>query len=187
MKAVQRGEEQAFSALYYKYYLPLCRKAFRRIPEEMRVEEIVQDVFVALWNKADTLDATGNVSAWLYATLRNKVLHELRTESTRLKYKERLATLIPHEEHALYDSQIDAKLANERIMLTIDTLPAQCRQAFVLHRFESLSYREIADRMGISVKTVEKHIGRALAILRQELSEFDYSLAVILIAVITCQ
>src|SRR5699024_5273121 len=90
LQLTQQKNEQAFAILYERYYFPLYKKAFLRIPYQSRVEEIVQDVFVNLWQKAETLDMEGNIRAYLYATLRNKILHDLRTESNRTFYMNKL-------------------------------------------------------------------------------------------------
>ncbi|MBS1781019.1 MAG: RNA polymerase sigma-70 factor [Bacteroidetes bacterium] len=173
--------EDAFTTFYYRYYDLMCRKAYRRIPEEAIVEEIVQDVFLTFWNKAATLDAGGNISAWLYATLRNKVLHHLRTEQTRQVYIRKLEQL---QKDVSIDAQdkLALKQTEEEIHTIIQALPAQCREAFVLSRYENLSYREIAERMDISVNTVEKHIGKALTILRKGLRDHPVELWLLFLA-----
>ena len=170
---IMQQNEDAFTTFYYRYYDLLCMKAYRRIPEEAIVEEIVQDVFLTFWNKASTLDAGGNISAWLYATLRNKVLHHLRTEQTRQVYTRKLERLHPD---VVIDAQdkLDLKQTEEEIHTIVQALPTQCKEAFILSRYENLSYREIAERMGISVNTVEKHISKALQILRRELADHNF-------------
>lgn len=167
---MQKGKDKAFEALYERYYLPLCKKAFLRIPSVQRVEEIVQDVFVNLWAKTSSLDAGGNVRAYLYATLRNKILHELRTESTRLFYAEEIKKQKQRQDGSLFLGKIYARETETYITQIIQSLPAQCREAFRLSRYEYLSYKEIAERMQLSTSTVEKHVGKALRILRTKLN-----------------
>ena len=172
LNLLQEKDESAFSILYERYYLPLYKKAYQRIPYKSRVEEIIQDVFVNLWVKAESLDTEGNVKAYLYATLRNKILHNLRTERNRIFYMEKLKELKSKrkikESHTLQD--LYARETQEKINHVIDQLSPQCRMAFKLSRFEQLSYKEIAQRMQISVNTVEKHISKALSILREQTS-----------------
>src|SRR5699024_2826788 len=127
-----------------RYYLPLCKKAFQRIPSIPRAEEIVQDVFVNLWTKASILDPQGNVRAYLYATLRNKILHELRTESTRLFYAETIRKQRQGQTGAPFLGRIYARETETRISEIVQALPSQCREAFQLSRYEQLSYKEIA-------------------------------------------
>lgn len=177
---MQQGNEQALTELYHRYYTPLCLKAYKRISSVPVVEEIVQDVFVNLWLKAASLHAEGNVRAWLYATLRNKILHELRSARIRALYLQKIS--VREGEGQCQDSleQIYARETAERISRILLSLPPQCRQAFLLSRHERLSYREIADRMDISVNTVEKHVGKALRLLRKTLKEQEGHISILL-------
>lgn len=179
---IQHGDKQAFSLLYHRYYLLLCNKAYKHLPEEGAVEEVVQDVFVALWTKANTLDALDNVSAWLFAALRKSILHELRHEYTRRKYDEQLKQLPKIDYQQSDDEIVYAKETEEKIHGVINTLSPQCREAFILSRFERMSYKDIAQQMNISVKTVEKHISKALQVLREELKEYELPMAIILLS-----
>src|SRR5690606_20440437 len=118
--------------------------------------------------KRTSLDVEGNLQAYLYATLRNKVLNELRgiiTFSKHLKTFQKLE----NTDSALPDDVLFAKETSKIIESIINAMPNQCREAFILSRFEYLSHKEIAERMSISVNTVEKHIGKALRLLRNEL------------------
>ena len=166
------GSEQALTELYHRYYKSLFLKAFKRVSSTPLVEEIVQDVFLNLWMKAASLDPEGNVRAYLYATLRNKVLFELRTEQTRAYYLHRAQAVFrdetPDNTQTLYAREIES-----RIQGIISTLPPKCREAFLFSRYQDLSHKEIAERMHLSVSTVEKHITKALRILRSKLNEYD--------------
>lgn len=123
--------------------------------------------------KSASLDVQGNLRAYLYATLRNKVLFELRTEQTRACYLKKAArstreAAAPDDTASLYARETEAKIRS-----IIATLSPQCREAFVFSRYEDLSYKEIAERMHLSVNTVQKHISKALRILRSNLNEYD--------------
>lgn len=172
LAGIQQGDEQAFTLLYKRYYLPLCKKAFQRIPSIALVEEIVQDVFVNFWKKAASLDTNGNIKAYLYATLRNKILHELRTEATRSFYRKKWEALTRTKVAAQSLNWMYARETEAKIDQVVTALSPQCREAFRLSRFEHLSYKEIAERMHLSVNTVEKHVSKALRILREELNKY---------------
>jgi RNA polymerase sigma-70 factor (ECF subfamily) len=146
---------------------------------------MVQDVFVNLWMKAADLDAAGNIRAYLYATLRNKVLHQIRMEYTRALYLKKITAEAREPRQAPGLQAIYARETEEYFAKTIDTLPPQCREAFMLSRFEELSYKEIAERMRLSVNTVEKHVGKALRILRMRMnSYFEVLLVLIMFSVL---
>lgn len=188
LELVQEKDESAFSILYERYYIPLCKKAYQRIPFQTRVEEIVQDVFVNLWTKASLLDSGGNVKAYLYATLRNKVLHSLRTERNRKFYMKKLSELKekkvsekPQPLQTLYATE-----TQETINRIIEQLSPQCRTAFKLSRFEQLSYKEIAQRMQISASTVEKHISKALRIFKEHTALHHHFTVTFILTLLLC-
>lgn len=169
---VQQSNHEAFEALYFRYFGPLCRYAFKKLPEEDVVEEIVQDVFIDLWHKRETLDPAQEIARLLYAMLRNKSLHELRARMIQNKHLEKFILLQPEYAEETTE-QLYAKQMAEKIQSAVDRLSPQCRQAFILSRYEHLPYKDIAARMDISVNTVEKHLGKALMLLRLEFREYN--------------
>lgn len=171
LQHIAHKSEAALTVLHYRYYALLCAAAFKRVPDEAIVEELVQDVMINLWEKAPSLDPHGNVQAYLFATLRNKVLHELRSRMIMAKR----SLSLWHEKQEVFEQDaaelLQAKELEQKMQHIIDDLSPQCKEAFTLSRFEQLSYKSIALRMNISVNTVEKHIGKALHILREKLGE----------------
>jgi RNA polymerase sigma-70 factor, ECF subfamily len=182
LKQISGKDQNAMVTLHSRYFVMLSRTAFKRLKNEQIVEEIVQDVFVNVWMKASSLKVNGNLKAYLFATLRNKVLHEMRSIGIAARAVSSVyADKEPEITHSAND-HLEAKELEQRLNLAIEKLPPQCREAFTLSRFERLSYKDIADRMNISVNTVEKHVGKALNMLRKELGIFDISLVVLLMA-----
>ncbi|MGN7723698.1 RNA polymerase sigma-70 factor [Chitinophaga sp. 22620] len=171
LEQIALRSEAALTVLHYRYYALLCAAAFKRVPDESIVEEMVQDVLINFWEKAPSLDRYGNVQAYLFATLRNKVLHEMRSRMIMAKH----ATTLHEEQQEIFRHDavelLQAKELEQKLHTIIDDLSPQCKEAFTLSRFEQLSYKSIAQRMNISVNTVEKHIGKALNILREKLGE----------------
>jgi RNA polymerase sigma-70 factor (ECF subfamily) len=170
--AVHKGDTVAFQSLYFRYFPSLCRYAYKKIQDESIVEEIVQDVFIDIWRKRQQLDLDGEVAGLLYAMLRNKALHVLRARMIQSKHIEEF-TILHKNDHS--DDLIDelyARQVEEKMQKAIEHLSPQCREAFTLSRYENLSYKQIAIKMDISINTVEKHIGKALHILRKEFKEY---------------
>lgn len=171
LEHIAHKSEAALTVLHYRYYAPLCTAAYKRIPDEAVVEELVQDVLINFWEKAPSLDRSGNVQAYLFATLRNKILHALRSRMIMA----RRTTSLQQETQEIFEHDavelLQAKELEQQLQTIIDDLSPQCKEAFTLSRFEQLSYKSIAQRMNISVNTVEKHIGKALNILREKLGE----------------
>jgi len=174
---IMQKNEQALAVLHSRYYEPLCAAAYKKIPDEPLVEEMVQDVFVAVWEKSAFLDVDGDIKNYLYATLRNKVLYELRSRVAKTALK---AMHLPFRERSDTDVSdlLQAKELEQRLHAVIEELSPQSREAFKLSRFDQLPYKLIAARLNVSVGTVEKHISKALRILRKELSETDYLLLI---------
>jgi RNA polymerase sigma-70 factor, ECF subfamily len=157
--------------IFKTYYQPLCSYAYTFLQDKEEAEEIVQTTFLSVWEKRDTLAIRTSVKPYLYAMVRNACLNVIKHE----KVKQRHAV----EEVALatssYDSVGQALASSElelRIHRAMEQLPEQCRIVFKLSRFEELKYAEIADQLGISVKTVENHMGKALKIMREQLKDY---------------
>jgi RNA polymerase sigma-70 factor (ECF subfamily) len=171
--AIRNGNTEAFEILYFRYFASLCRFAFKKLQNETIVEELVQDVFVDLWKKRNELNTEGEVVSLLYAMLRNKALHELRAKMIQSRHIEEFRQLHKDDQAIELTEQLYASQIQEQMKRAIEKLSPQCRQAFTLSRYEHLSYKEIAEKMKISVNTVEKHIGKALHLLRQEFKEYN--------------
>ena len=133
--------------------------------------DIVQEVFFILWKKKEEIDLSKQVRSYLASSVRNKCLNWLRDHK---KFSE---NLIEIEDQYIQSSFIspDKLIENElkkKIKSSIDELPPRCREVFILSRYENLKYMEIADRLEISVKTVETQMSKALQHLRIRLGEF---------------
>ncbi|WP_255564074.1 RNA polymerase sigma-70 factor [Pedobacter sp. HMWF019] len=179
LKQLHADNIKAFETVYGMFYVQLCRVAYKKLGDEALVEELVQDVFLNLWVKRKSLDTEGNLQAYLYATLRNKALSELRNRLLRSQHYIKV-----REEGGMFSVNIeDEYVAREtelKIKKIIDSLPPQCREAFILSREEQLSYKAIAERMNISVNTVEKHVGKALKKLRTEFKDYNTPIIILL-------
>ncbi|MBV5315560.1 MAG: RNA polymerase sigma-70 factor [Prolixibacteraceae bacterium] len=165
---ISTGSEKAFNTAFDLYYSPLCFFADRMLRDFDLSRSLVQQVFVDLWIKRSRLQID-SLQSYLYQSVRNASLDVLKHKKAESKY---LATLEPKEMGELTDLIEEAELA-DRINRAIQNLPEKCREVFVLCRFEELKYAEIADRLNISVKTVEMQVGIALKKLRKELSDYQ--------------
>lgn len=178
LSATQAGDESAFDALFRAYYAPLCRYAATLAEGDWdEAEDIVQQVFVKLWEQRAALDVRWSLRAYLYKMVHHRCLNRLRDARTRERYKVFNAEQL--EKQAVHPTGPVTELS-ERIQKALAALPTECRRIFELSRFEELKYREIADQLGISIKTVETQMGKALRILRVELAEYLVSLLVAL-------
>lgn len=168
LKLIADKNRQAFQTLYMRYARRLFEFACRKVPAEI-AEEIVQDVFVRLWQKPQLCAQVGNTSAYLFAAVRYAWLNHFRQELIKEKFItnswQQIETQATLYEHAVKEMQ-------EVISKAIATLPEKTQYIFHLSRFEGLSHREIATKLSVSEKTIEYHICQALKCLRESLQPF---------------
>jgi len=166
---IRAGDASEFARLFNKYYDQLYQFAGSYVRNSQAAENIVQDVFVNVWRQRENL-IPATVKAYLYTSVRNKSLNYLRDSRS-----DSAARGSPEEKHDT-GRPVDEELAvlefEAAAAAAIADLPERCRAVFVLSRFDGLTYREIAERLKISVKTVESQMGIALKKLRSRLSPF---------------
>ena len=131
-------------------------------------EELVQDVMLELWRRRETLAPDGSAQAYLFQATRNRVLNHLR----HLKIEQRSEPELQHESSATphADSEVVQTELSDAVWMAVQSLPDRCREVFELSRVHGLKYAEIASQLGISVKTVEAQMGKALRTLRDRLA-----------------
>ncbi|SHN36420.1 RNA polymerase sigma-70 factor [Mucilaginibacter sp. OK098] len=172
IKLVIQGSEMAFERFFKTYYESLQAYAYVMLQDEVVAEEMVQQVFYKLWEKKSLLNIHTSIKAFLYRSVYNECLNYLKHQKHKLAYEN-------HSQYAAaqtYQERTDDLLAlselQNRLQKAINELPEQCRNIFYMNRMEELKYREIADQLGLSIKTVEAQISKALKILRKKLVDF---------------
>ncbi|MGV3596214.1 MAG: RNA polymerase sigma-70 factor [Bacteroidota bacterium] len=160
---------KAFEMLFNQYYKPLVNYSFTFLKDPGEAEDVVQQVYINVWQKRDELDIHTSLRAFLYKSVHNACLNRIKQMAVRESYAAdsmRTATV----EHTA--DVVVAKELKQKIDDAIDQLPEQCGKIFKMSRYGNLKYQQIADTLGISVKTVENQMGKALKILRTELKEY---------------
>ncbi len=168
----------SFSELYLMYYPKLVRFAKEFVVLEEDAENITQDVFTDLWERRDAIDYIENVNAYLFRLVRNRCLDYLKHKVFEQKYAENVQASFEIELNLKLQSLdrfdvSDISEGNETERLVrdaINSLPKRCRDIFLLSRMKGLKYREISEKLGISVNTVECQMGIALKKLRVKLN-----------------
>jgi len=167
LQKISEGNEESFTRAFDSYYAGLCYYADKFIHDSDESRSLVQQVFVDLWMKRNKLVIQQSLKAYLFTTVRNYALDYLKHKLVETKY---IREAQP-ESAAIDRDLIEEAELNARINSAIDELPEKCREIFVLCRFEELHYNEIAQKLGISIKTVEMQMGIALKKLRSKLTD----------------
>ena len=166
---LQNGQERAFDFVFRKYYKSLCAQANSYVKDLDKAQSLVQDCFVKLWNNRNELDKVNRLAPYLTLMVRNRCIDHLRKEKSieSLNHSEHMEESDIHTENTVNFHEFE-----ERLIVALAALPERSRMAFEYSRFEGLSYNEIAERMDITPKAVERLISRALKSLRKNLKEF---------------
>ncbi len=163
-----------FTETYFTYYPKLVRFATEFVVLREDAENITQDVFMNLWERQDALEHVENMNAYIYRLTKNRCLDYLKHKMSEEKYAAAVLTnfeldLKLQSLDRLDVDAISAEGTEALIMDAINSLPERCREIFMLSRFEELKYKEIADRLGVSVNTVENQVSIALKKLKAKL------------------
>ena len=167
---IKKGDVAAFKQLFHEYYPRLVLLAKRYLGRKDLSEEMVQEVFLNIWEKKETLHVE-NLSSYLYRATVNECLKYIRHQKVVGEHVRKTSDLPPDQpnlpEEIYFSKEIEKITGN-----TLARLSETDRQIFLLNRQEGLTYKEIADKLNISVKTVEAHMSSVLKIFRQVLKEY---------------
>ena len=168
--------DEKVEVLFRKYYAALCKSLYKILRDATIAEDIVQEVFLKVWEKRESLQMDEAVHSYLYRSCYNTALNFLKQQKKNTDI-DSLEMSVAGSDTA--EKDLSFLETEAEILKAIDALPPKTKLVFSLSRFEELSYKEIAERLDISVKSVEKHMGIALQRLRENLK--DYLVAVFLV------
>ena len=166
---LRSGDEEAFEGVYRSYVVALCELAYSYVRSRDTAEDVVQDLFTWLWANRHEFRPKHGLRAYLFGAVRNRSLNALRGEATASRTSATLSFAAAAVSEAA-DAELMASDLEAAIQSTVEAMPPRCREVFLLLRTQALTYAEVAVILGISPKTIEVHMGRALAILRARLS-----------------
>jgi RNA polymerase sigma-70 factor, ECF subfamily len=160
-----------FEALFKAHYSPLCSYANGFLKDLDASEEVVQDVMLRVWTGRETLVFESSAKSYLFRAVRNGCMNVIKHLDIRAEYKSFMEKENLENQSSQEDEMIITEL-EQKIREAIDRLPFERRKVFIMSRYDGLTYNQIAEKLEISVKTVENQVGKALKTLREELSEY---------------
>lgn len=175
---VRGGDERAFEALFRAYASPLSRLAYHYVGSVALAEEVVQDVFLRLWDGRATLHVTESLPGYLRVAVRNRALDTTKAARSAFRVQRASQTVEPQAPAGMGQparspfEDVEHRELSDALRQAVDRLPARCRLVFLLRWESHLSYAEIAEQLDISVKAVERHRQRALTRLATFLRRF---------------
>ncbi len=166
-----------FEQLFKSHFVHLCNFAHQYVPDQDSAKDITQKVFINLWENRENIDPDKSIRSYLFTSVRNRCLNYIRDQK---KYRSKVLDLEIHdfdvtfeEDHMAVD-ELKAKIAE-----AMAVLPEKCRMVFEMSRYKNMKYRDIAETLDVSVKTVEAHMSKALKTLRKQLQDYMYLLVLI--------
>lgn len=166
---LKEGFEAAFAELYNRYKSPLYLHAYRMLQDEEEAKDVVQEMFAAIWAKRETLVIPTSVDAYLYGSIRNRILNFIAHQKVIAKYTDSLGDYL---ENGI--SATDEKIRERELIKILENevalLPSKMREVFELSRNQDLSHKQIAEQLNISDKTVKKQVNNAIKILRLKIN-----------------
>lgn len=186
-RSLADGDEKAFGKLYMLYFPRLYSFALKIVQDNGLAKDVVQNVFISLWESRNTF-RYDHPEAFLYKMVRNASLNYIRhvkvVENLKIKVKAQFLgeelyhiDMVGNQPYVLIEKELQ-----EKVVEVMETLPEKCKAVFLLSRNDGLKNHEIADQLGISIKTVEKHISKALSIFREKFAD-DLILPLILLII----
>lgn len=162
---LKKGNENAFNEIYNRYWNILYAYAFRIYTEEKICEDIIQEIFISLWEKAKTTNIT-NIEGYLFKAIKYSIATHIRNLKFTSTHNEALQNIAVSNTS---EKDLEYQEFEKQVFYEIEKLTPKCKKVFILSRFEQLSNSEISKKLNISIRTVEKHISDALKELKSSL------------------
>lgn len=171
MELLRQDSLGAFREIYVRYWKGLYKEAYKRLKQTETAEEIVQDIFTALWNRRHAINLYHGLEGYLYTSVGYRVIDQYRRNEIRLRHREAMQVQYNDADHTT-EQAIWVKDLQLHIDQVIEQLPERCRSVYELSRVAYKSNKQIAEELGISEKTVENQLTKALKKLRLSLNQY---------------
>lgn len=167
---LRSGDKKVFKTIFDNWYQPIVRFCMQRTGNQEDAEEIAQDIFVKLWTKRDQMQINTSLSGYLYRSALNQIINNAQHQKVKLSHQEHV--MAKHDETPYQTDHFTEKEISTIVSNTVAQMPEKRRMVYQMSRKQGLKYAEIAQKMDISVKTVEAHLSAALSQLRITLKDF---------------
>ena len=168
---ISKDDIKSFEILFREYYTVLCNYANKMLNDMDSAEEIIQDLFYNIWDKRHEINVTSSVKSYLYRSVYNKSLLFIRHKNVKTRYENYMKETESYYEPDVSEEYVAEELS-QVINKTLEALPERSRKIFSLSRFEGLKYHEIAEKLSLSVKTIEANMGKALKLFRKNIKAY---------------
>jgi RNA polymerase sigma-70 factor (ECF subfamily) len=165
---LREGDASAYTVIYNRYFEELYIHACQRLHDRDEAQDVIHELFAALWNKKETLEIKSSLAAYLYTSVRNRIMDVIAHQQVETKYVSSLQNFI-ETGYCITDHQVRERQLTALIEKGISELPPKMREVFELSRKHVMSHKEIAIQLNLSEQTVRKQVNNALKILRLKL------------------
>lgn len=162
---LRNGDESALTELYNKFWQSLFMSAYNVLKDKELCEDVIQDIFMNIWNNREKLEIHISLKGYMYACARYQVFNQFKKNKDKI-HVEFFDDLDERFQHSTPETQLMHEELVQQINTIVESLPLKCQLVYKLSREEQLSHKEIAERLDISTKTVENHITKALQVIR---------------------
>lgn len=169
-RKLKLSDENSFKELFHKYYSRLCRYAYYILGNKHWAEDVVQSLFTHMWEQGENLKIDGNIDGYMFVSVRNASNNYLKSDHHQKMREAEYTKQIEQN-----DTVIDRETFLRKLQEALNQLPGQCREIYCLKNMEGLTYKEIAEYLQISDKTVDVQIYRALKKLREIMGKYRYA------------
>ncbi|SFD35006.1 RNA polymerase sigma factor [Algibacter pectinivorans] len=168
---LKEDDQQAYTVIFNRYCKLLINHAYKILQNQDEANDIVQEVFLAIWNKRNELNIKGSLSSYLYKATKNRILNHIAHEKVVSRYAESISNFTENN-YAFADANQREEELSLMIAKEIESLPDKMREIFVLRKIDHFSYDEIANQLNISDKTAKQQVYNALKKIRAKINPF---------------
>ncbi len=167
IEGLKKGKDKAYRFLFSRYYQWLCNYIYKLSGSYQLSEDLVQDIFVKLWENRKTIVINSSIKNYLFKSCHNQFLQHIRKEKIKLDFLDSLRWDILYD---VYNNEVESayEIKINKLNILINQLPPRCKEIFIKAKLEKKKYKEIAEDMNISIKTVETQMTKALHFLREQ-------------------